>query len=94
MNTFPFNYVIDPAVFRIILIAAIPLAILQVTLMIIAVINLVKKQVPSGDKILWLLLILLVNTIGPIIYLVVGSHALDEKAAQYAEQRENERSQG
>ena len=57
------------------------LAIIQLVLIIAAIISLVRKKVPSSDKILWLLLILLINIIGPIIYFAIGSSKLDDKAA-------------
>ena len=65
-----------------------PLAILQVALLIVAVVNLMKKPVPSNDKIPWLLLIVFVNIIGPIIYFAIGSGKLDDKAAQLLDERE------
>jgi len=64
-----------------------PIAVLQLILMIAAVLNLMKKPVRSNDKIPWLLLILLVNLIGPIVYFAVGSGKLDDKAAQYEDGR-------
>ena len=57
------------------------LAIIQLVLLIAAVVSLMQKRVPQGDKILWLLLILLVNIVGPIIYFAIGSSKLDDKAA-------------
>ena len=66
----------------IILLVAIPLAVLQFTLMIAALVSLIKKpNVPSNDKILWLLLIILLSLIGPILYFAIGSNQLDQKVA-------------
>jgi len=71
-----------------ILLVAIPAAILQMVLMIAAIISLVRKPTPfDNEKILWLLLIVLVSTIGPIIYFVIGSAKLDEKAARMEDER-------
>ena len=47
------------------------------------------QSLPWGDKWPWLLL-LLVNIIGPIIYFVVGSNKLDEKAAEYQDLQERQ----
>ena len=57
------------------------LAVIQLVLFIVALISLLRKKVPAGEKALWLVVILLVNIIGPIIYFAVGSSMLDEKAA-------------
>jgi len=51
----------------------IPLLILQLALMIIALVDLIKRQRVKGDnKVLWALLIVLVNIIGPVVYLIFG----------------------
>ena len=63
------------------LLAMISLAIIQFLLMIFAIISIMRKQVPASDKLLWLLLVLLINIIGPIIYFAIGSSKLDDKAA-------------
>ncbi len=51
----------------------IPLLILQLALMIVALVDLIKRQRVKGDnKVLWALLIVLVNIIGPVVYLIFG----------------------
>ena len=51
----------------------IPLMVLQLALMIIAIVDLVKRERVTGDnKVVWALVIVLVNIFGPIIYLVFG----------------------
>ena len=51
----------------------IPLLIIQLTLLIIAIVDLVKRERVTGDnKIVWALVIIFINMIGPIIYLLVG----------------------
>jgi len=51
----------------------IPLAILQLTLMIVALVDLAKREKVRGDsKLVWALLIVLINIIGPIVYLIGG----------------------
>ena len=49
-----------------------PVLILQITLMITALISLVKQEHTKGPKWLWGLLIVGVNIIGPILYFVFG----------------------
>ena len=61
---------------------ALPLLVLQFGLMIAAIISIVRKKVPGNDKMLWILVSVLASTIGPIIYFIIGSAKLDEKAAQ------------
>jgi hypothetical protein len=60
----------------------IPLVLVQFILMVTALVSLIKKPNPWNDKILWLLLILLVNLIGPIIYFAVGANHLENRFAQ------------
>ena len=50
----------------------IPLMIIQIGLMIVALWDLIKREQTRGPKLLWVLVILFFNFIGPIIYLVVG----------------------
>lgn len=49
-----------------------PIIIIQLVLMIIALWDLIKREKTKGPKWLWAVIILLVNFIGPIIYLVIG----------------------
>lgn len=51
------------------------LAVAQITLDVIALVDLYRrpvKQVVLGNKWVWVAIVLLVNTVGAIIYLVVG----------------------
>jgi len=51
----------------------IPLILLQLALMGFALFDLVRrKRVKGGNKLLWGVIIVLINIIGPIIYLLVG----------------------
>ena len=51
----------------------IPLIIIQVALAVIALVDLVKRErVRGGNKLVWVLVIVLVSTIGPIVYLLAG----------------------
>lgn len=51
----------------------IPLLILQLILLVTAIIHLVKNdRLKQNDKIIWALVIIFINIIGPIIYLIFG----------------------
>jgi hypothetical protein len=51
----------------------IPLLIIQIVLMVIALVDLVKRDRVRGEnKVVWALVIVLINVIGPIVYLVAG----------------------
>ena len=50
----------------------IPLVIVQLVLMAAALIDLSKRPSTRGPKWAWVLVIIFVNTIGPIIYFVLG----------------------
>jgi hypothetical protein len=51
----------------------IPLFVIQVSLLVIALVDVAKrKRVTGGNKVVWILIIVLVEVIGPIIYLAVG----------------------
>jgi len=52
-----------------------PLLLLQLILVIVSIIDLVKRDastIKGESKILWILIILFINTIGPILYLTIG----------------------
>ena len=67
-----------------------PLIALQFGLMIAAICSIVRKKVPGSDKTPWILIVVLVGTIGSIIYFVLGSSKLDEKAARLEDMRDNQ----
>ena len=51
----------------------IPLFIIQVALMVIALVDLIKRErVRGGNKFVWALVIILFEVIGPVIYLLAG----------------------
>lgn len=64
----------------------IPLLLLQLVMLSVALINLLKKELPLKDKIIWLIIIICVQIIGPVVYFAVGSKMLDDK-----EGKENDR---
>ncbi|WP_102274916.1 PLD nuclease N-terminal domain-containing protein [Cytobacillus massiliigabonensis] len=49
-----------------------PIILIQLILMAIAIIDLIRIEKVNGPKWIWVLVILLVNIIGPIIYFVIG----------------------
>ena len=51
----------------------IPVAVLELGLMVFALIDLIRRTyVRGGNKVVWVLVIILINLIGPIVYLVFG----------------------
>jgi hypothetical protein len=50
----------------------IPVLIIQFGLMVSAIIDLSKQEKTRGPKGVWILVILLINFIGPILYFVIG----------------------
>lgn len=51
----------------------IPIAVLQLSLMLAALISILRhKQYKTGNRALWLIISLLVSIIGPILYFVLG----------------------
>lgn len=50
----------------------IPIALLQLALIVAALIDLDRRERTRGPKWAWVLIILFINLIGPIIYFVLG----------------------
>ena len=51
----------------------IPLAILQLGLMIASLVHIVShKKYRIGNRVLWIVICVLVNTIGPVLYFAIG----------------------
>src|SRR4051812_26619607 len=61
---------VDPTI----LLLIVPLAIVQLTLLILAVVDLLRddRRVRGGNKGVWAVIIVFVNLIGPILYFLVG----------------------
>jgi hypothetical protein len=51
-----------------------PLAVLEIGLLVWALVDLLRpeRRVLGGSKLVWALVIVLIGTFGPIIYLLVG----------------------
>jgi len=56
------------------LLALLPLVIIELALKIYSIVDLYKaeRRVRGGNKLIWLLAILLVSTLGWLVYLIVG----------------------
>ena len=51
----------------------IPLFLLEMGLLVFALIDVIRRpNVRGNNKVVWILIIVLINVIGPIIYLAVG----------------------
>lgn len=50
----------------------IPLLVLQIGLIIYALVDLKKNGVRNLNKLTWIVIILLVNSLGPILFLIFG----------------------
>ena len=50
----------------------IPILILQLILLVVALLDLVRRERTRGPKWVWVLVILLVSLFGPILYFVLG----------------------
>jgi hypothetical protein len=50
----------------------VPLLVIQLVLLVVALLDLRKQRRTQGPKWLWVLIIVFVNTIGPILYFVIG----------------------
>ncbi|WP_226585040.1 PLD nuclease N-terminal domain-containing protein [Halobacillus litoralis] len=49
-----------------------PLFIIQLLLMITALVSLIRATSTRGPKWMWIIIILFLNTIGPIVYFIIG----------------------
>ncbi|MCH4825984.1 MAG: PLD nuclease N-terminal domain-containing protein [Planococcus sp. (in: firmicutes)] len=52
--------------------ALVPIIIIQLALMIFALVDLVKNPSPNGPKWMWGIIIVVINILGPILYFVIG----------------------
>lgn len=51
----------------------IPIMIIQIVLMITALVHVLKhKNYRFGNRIMWILIVVLINIIGPILYFTIG----------------------
>ena len=51
----------------------IPLVVIQLALMVIALVDLFKREnMKTNTRLVWVFVIILINVIGPIVYLLAG----------------------
>jgi len=50
----------------------IPIALLEFGLLIWALLDLIRRKSVKGNKVVWILVIVLINIIGPIVYFIFG----------------------
>jgi hypothetical protein len=51
----------------------IPLFVVEVGLMVVALLDIIKRErVRGGNKVVWILVVVLIGVIGPIAYLLFG----------------------
>ncbi len=50
----------------------IPLVVLQLILMIVALVDLAKREKTRGPKWLWVIIVVIGELLGPILYFVIG----------------------
>ena len=51
----------------------IPLALIQIGLMVAALVHILKHDTyKTGNRLMWILICVCINTIGPILYFVIG----------------------
>ncbi|WOO89548.1 PLD nuclease N-terminal domain-containing protein [Mollicutes bacterium LVI A0078] len=55
------------------LLMLLPIILIQLTLMIVAVIHILRHDnFKVGNKALWLIIVIFINLIGPILYFAIG----------------------
>lgn len=54
------------------LLLIIPIAILQLALMVVALVDLTKREQTNGPKWMWVLIIVFGELLGSVIYFIVG----------------------
>jgi len=51
----------------------IPLAIVQLALIVAAMVHILKhEKYKTGNRLVWIIIVLAVNTVGPILYFIFG----------------------
>jgi heme/copper-type cytochrome/quinol oxidase subunit 4 len=60
------DFSLDPKM----LMLLVPVFVLNVTLIIIALVSIIKSKMKTNEKIIWVIVSLCVSVIGPLVYLV------------------------
>jgi hypothetical protein len=50
----------------------IPIVLIELALMVVALVDLIRRERTKGPKWVWALVVVLINIIGPIVYLLFG----------------------
>ncbi len=50
----------------------IPILLIQITLMVVALVDLIRRERTRGPKWVWAVVIVFVNILGPVIYFLAG----------------------
>ncbi|MCL7451503.1 MAG: PLD nuclease N-terminal domain-containing protein [Anaerolineae bacterium] len=50
----------------------VPILLLQIALMVVALVDLIRRERTRGPKWVWAVVIVFFNILGPVIYLVAG----------------------
>jgi len=81
----------DFEIVRLVLLIVIPIVLLQIVMWITAFISIARKpdNLPTADKLMWVIIVAFGNLIGSILYFVIGSNYLDEKAARLRDEENN-----
>ncbi len=54
------------------LLLVIPIALLQLILMLVALVDIAKREKTNGPKWIWVLVVVLGELLGPIVYFIFG----------------------
>ncbi|MDR0286500.1 MAG: PLDc N-terminal domain-containing protein [Clostridiales bacterium] len=59
-----------------------PVIAIEFIFKIWAIVSIAKKKAPTSNKLVWLIIVIIINTIGWILYFAIGSKMLDEKTPE------------
>lgn len=54
------------------ILALIPVIVIQLSLQVFCIVNIIRKGVANLNKAAWIVIVLLINFIGAILYLAIG----------------------
>lgn len=56
----------------------IPLFVIELILIVVALIDCIRNKRTNGPKWLWVLIIIVINLLGPVLYFVIGRRASED----------------